>query len=143
MRLSEAIALGSLTMEKWKAGYLDGCALGMAANAVGCQRDYDRLVEKWPWIGGTQRMMLCPVSSCQHVGYGKNSDSVMNLPICTNVMACMIAHIFDYHVMKNDWKLEQLVDWVRSIEPAETNEQPEPAISPCEAKVDVKVESCD
>jgi hypothetical protein len=39
----------------------------------------------------------------------------------------IIAHLFDYHVMeKKNWTLDQLVDWVREVEPNEPA-RPEPA----------------
>jgi hypothetical protein len=41
MRLSEAILLGRVALIE-KAGTLDGCALGMAATAVGIEREYYR-----------------------------------------------------------------------------------------------------
>jgi hypothetical protein len=112
MRLSEAIALGSLTMEKWKAHDLDHCALGMAANAVGCQRQYERIVDKWPWVG--QWRGICPILGC-----------VAGNVYGTHPMICIIPHIFDEHVMAGNFTMEQLIDFVRSIEPAEeeTNEQ--------------------
>lgn len=112
MRLSDAIALGRVTVTKLVASWLDGCALGMAANAVGCERNYIDINKVWPWLynGGD---FQCP--KCHRL-----PDCGMNT----------IAHFFDTHVMNSkNATIEELCDWVRSIEPAEpievSAEQPE------------------
>jgi len=35
----------------------------------------------------------------------------------------IIVHLFNYHVMtKKDWTMDQLIDWVRSVEPPDPEE---------------------
>jgi hypothetical protein len=113
MRLSEAIATGRVTIEKWIAGEIEGCALGMAANGAGIEINYAVVERQWPWLkwvhpGG------CPAWPCAENGE-YNREDYLNL----------IGHIFDEHVLMDEhptnqpWTLDQLIDWVRSVEPAE------------------------
>ena len=105
MKLSDAIDIGRVTIEKWTLGHLEGCALGMAANAVGCEYSYSDIEKHWPWI--TEHPGKCPL--CNRVFF---------YPCDTTMM--LIAHLFDTHVMDfDDITLDQLIDWVRSVEPAE------------------------
>jgi hypothetical protein len=105
MRLSEAIALGRVTIDHPRAFDLEGCAFGMALNAVGCPKFYENIHEQWPWVE-TEFKKNCPVC---------------NRKLSSNLIRRMITHVFDYHVIvEKDWNLEQLIDWVRSIEPEET-----------------------
>lgn len=101
MKLSEAILLGRITIPQMRADDLTSCALGMASNAVGCVPIYSAIKDQWPWL----RM---PIDvPCKHN---------VHIP---NAML-LIAHLFDTHVMdEGDMTLEKLVDYVRSIEPAE------------------------
>ena len=56
--------------------------------------------------------MHCPVCCRSHVTYGCYYST--------------IAHIFDYHVMTTgQWTLDQLIDWIRSVEPDEPVETSE------------------
>ncbi len=116
MRLSEAILIGS-TVVKPKAGTQfsaeeqAGCAIGMAGVAIGASfssvpdgRREGGLesIYGWEWTG---RRVHLP---CWCFVFQKKS------------IAWTITHIFDTHVMlKKNWTLEQLVTWVRSVEPAE------------------------
>jgi hypothetical protein len=96
MRLSEAMMLGAATC-KMEAYDIDTCALGSALNAVGVpQRSWDpldsifryRQVEsRWPWVYSS------PVGLTQ------------------------IVDLFDRKVCSGEMTFEQLVDYVRSIEP--------------------------
>ena len=109
MRLSEAIALGRTTIEKFIAAELNGCALGMAANAIGIKKDYCQLYEAWPWLGAME-FSRCPVDGCPHPSF--------------MAPAHRIGHLFDAHVVCvgepfTRWTLDQLIDWVRSVEPNE------------------------
>jgi hypothetical protein len=97
MRLSTAIMLGRTTIAELTVYKLDGCALGMAANAAGIERDYLSIGIRWPWLGDIIR---CPFVGAQ--GYGM----------------VIVAYVFDCHVMRlKEWTMEQLCDWVRSVEP--------------------------
>lgn len=102
MRLSEAILLGRVTVTP-RSGQLASCALGMAANARGIDADYQKINREWPWLA--KRLVL----PCEC--------------FCAGEGMLQIAHLFDSHVMspyaKPTLTLEQLVDWVRSVEPAE------------------------
>jgi len=113
MRLSEAILLGS-TLLRPVAGDLelpsDRGALGMAERAVGAGWSY------WPWL-----LTMRVATPCR-------------CPFQPLPAAWVVTHLFGCHVaeefldsfrnrgwVRSDerWTLEQLVDWVRSVEPAE------------------------
>jgi hypothetical protein len=121
--LSEAIALGR-HLCRARALPNDptngtGCALTMAVLASGrTPKGADalfnvwHLAEKvWPWL------------RTSHCG----------CPVCGDVLQSSlytVAHIFDLHVMhvwglhvgEKDYTLDQLIDWVRSVEPKVTAE---------------------
>jgi hypothetical protein len=119
MRLSDAIALGRTVMTPKQGSFGDsesGCALGMAGKAAGL-RIYDSsfpiepLRREWPWLYATVQPYPCRCA--RTVQY--HTDS-------------LIIHLFDLHVMHiKDWTLDQLIDWVRSVEPAEPTESVEAA----------------
>ncbi len=129
MRLSEAILLGSLVVKPARGILLQpcfddterGCALGMAAKAENLaildDNGLDPIYDHWPWTfweGPT-----CPVNSC----------FCLRNNMAFKTVALFIAHIFDCHIRADnplslptlypEWTFEQLVDWVRSVEPAE------------------------
>jgi hypothetical protein len=117
MRLSEAILLGSKIIPP-KPGTVGrikqaGCAMGMAVAAT---RDhvirYKAFSRRWPWVANRYKKYPC---DCPHQG-------VISL---ANTVEGIIAHLFDQHVMQSGgsytpWTLEQLADWVRSVEPDES-----------------------
>ena len=117
MRLSEAILLGS-TQLKAVAGVLErdggGCALGMARRAVNGPVNVSPNYY-WRWLYLTLVPRPC---QCQRF-----PD---RLRACDGV-----THLFDDHIMaegsprqpEERWTLEQLVDWVRSVEPADEAEK--------------------
>jgi len=127
MRLSEAIMLGRHLVEKQMCGLLPNCAMGMALRASGwTDLTFDsmygyELVKLWPWLNNPMPQIL----PCDHLIAG-----------IKNQMTYAIMHLFDGHVcVREDWTLEQLVDWVRSVEPAEQDsalrsETPEEQIAP-------------
>jgi hypothetical protein len=108
MKPSEAILLGS-TQYRAVPGQLftppDGaCVWGMALAAVGAKQlvsscnDLAPVYGLWPWTFQKGSVPCgCP---CFHINYAR-----------------VIAHLFDRHVATAYWTLEQLVDWVRSVEP--------------------------
>jgi len=129
MKLSDAILLGSTLLapqagKQYSAENQSGCALGMAAIANGCSF---RRVENVPW----QERRTLGVEGV----WGTWTLEVVRRPCkCFFLIVQrklrikeIIAHLFDYHVVnKKNWTLEQLVDWVRTVEPAEpVRPQPE------------------
>lgn len=115
MRLSEAILLGSVSvrplaghMIKFENGETFGCALGMACiSAAVPVFKSKQIYDEWPWL-----------------------QAVFALPCCCGgdvfLASSVIVHIFDYHIMGSYhpyWTLEQLVDWVRSVEPPEPDQE--------------------
>ena len=116
MRLSEAIALGRVTIEKPEAGNFSTCAMGMAANAVGMVHDYKAVLQRWPWLW---RDTLCPVNWCCE----EPTSAIHSL-----------THQFDYFVMlTKSMTLDQLIDWVRSVEPSEVE-----ATNQVDSEIDVR-----
>ena len=105
MRLSDAIALGRTLVNPMRGFLLDdakknGCALGMGL--MGCGSEKRNVAEEWPWTANWADSFPC---GCAR----------------TDSMGKVIAHIFDEHVCDKpqSWTLDQLIDWVRSVEPAE------------------------
>jgi len=122
MRLSEQILLGSMTLvpvayKRHSGDQIQGCALGMAETASGIS-DYGA-EHRWPWLNGNT---ACP---CGCKTYKQRGGKIfIACPIESYAQA--IAHIFNEHVMEDKtWTLEQLVDWIRSVEPAEPEPVPE------------------
>ena len=121
MRLSDAIATGRVAVIPRGGMFLfgdgSGCALGMAGVAAGLLSlnriagcgEIDKFFRQWPW---TRDLRFVPPCRC----YGYERE----LGACQ-----IIGHTFDEHVITRDWTLDQLIDWVRSVEPAE----PESAIA--------------
>lgn len=101
MRLSEAMLLGSTTC-KMVPGDWNSCALGCAGNAVGLApgvkakgEDRAKLIHAvWPWLADSPNLM-------------SSGEEIVGL----------IWQQFDYDVCGGTMTLEQLVDYVRSIEP--------------------------
>jgi hypothetical protein len=107
MRLSEAIMLGSATC-KLSPADINACAFGCALNSMGVPhsslfpetngiggKEYARYLEArriWPWIGD--------IMQSGAVSFGTH-----------------IFTAFDNNVCSGEMTLEQLVDYVRSIEP--------------------------
>ena len=122
MKLSDAILLGSTLLapqagRQYSAETQSGCALGMAAIATGCTY---------------RKVAAMPTSDRRTLGveqvWGKWTLDLVRRPCkCFFLFVPrkmrvkdVIAHLFDHHVVnKKNWTLEQLVDWVRTVEPAE------------------------
>ena len=113
MRLSDAIALGRTCVRPIPNEIFDGdgggCAIGMALAANGVtERGLDDLRILWPWTAEYERI---PRFTC---------GCANTAPTWCNSVGTAIAHIFDDHIFGHrDWTLDQLIDWVRSVEPAE------------------------
>jgi hypothetical protein len=131
MKLSDAILLGSTLLapqagRQYSAENQSGCALGMAALARGCTfhtvhavppQERRTLGVEGVWGTWTLALIRRPCKCF-----------FLLVPRKLRVKE-IIAHLFDYHVVrKKDWTLEQLVDWVRTVEPVEpAKPRPEPA----------------
>jgi len=123
MKLSEAILLGSSMLapragKQHFAETQEGCALGMAAVARGCtfqtwtkpfdERDRRTLGAEGVWGEWVLAQVDRPCG-CWRI-WMRRKMRVKDI----------IAHLFDYHIMEEkNWTLEQLVTWVRTVEPAE------------------------
>jgi hypothetical protein len=112
MRLSTAILLGAISMDKLLPGSGGHCALNAGLKAVGSTNTHwSDAAEIWPWLVDRKGYPL----PCRHTE-------------ATGLWA--VAHLFDRHVMgrchaEHGMTLEQLCDWVRSVEPEEAPEQAE------------------
>ncbi len=126
MKLSEAILLGSTVLapqagKQYSSETKAGCALGMAAIANGCtfrpitqfdERDRRTLGTEGVWGTWVITMVRRPCK-CWRIVVPREMR-----------IKDIIAHIFDYHVMvKKNWTLEQLVEWVKTVEPDDTTPQ--------------------
>jgi hypothetical protein len=147
MRLSEAIMLGSATV-KMAAGDWNSCALGAACNALGMARHdpywpfglppkingkmidgvltlcmefeptCDRRMEilkRWPWTGVSVPFASTP-TWCQEAALKLPQLEVNAATVVTYISIVTIG--FDHCVVAGKMTLEQLVDWVRSVEPS-------------------------
>lgn len=133
-RLSTSIALGRTavapyigsifkTLEMGEVDFSQGCALGMGLIGSG-----EEITERfgltksiyvaWPWLN----MQMPTPCGCTDT-FRSNAFGV-------------IGHIFDEHVMGDkDWTLDQLIDWVRSVEPPEPDELSTQPSTPAQRQV--------
>lgn len=115
MQLHEAILLGSTIIKPARTIGTpgeSGCAMGMAVAATGDIGVWvrDRLnafKNRWPWTDIKQVLLPCCESSSKVT------------------VTEVIIHIFDNHIMSYNlgckkWTLEQLADWVKSVDPTVT-----------------------
>lgn len=137
MRLSEAIALGRTLLNPVPgslfAGEDGGCAQGMALRCIGKKTTAESRLgigDDWPWT-----LEVVGKFPCECVEGRPEIFSDGWFPYADTRSA--IAHLFDSHVMgrHQDWTLDQLIDWVRSVEPAEPP-LPEQAIAESEASTE-------
>jgi hypothetical protein len=122
MRISEAMNLGR-SMLKPRAGYHwdqqrnEGCAWGMVNIAAPGKYHYmnqSATAMQVPLPCGCKGLVMG--SGCHYYDY-ENGISTLSLAI---------VHLFNYHVMTaNDWTMDQLIDWLRSVEPADPEEDAE------------------
>jgi hypothetical protein len=101
MKLSEAMMLGSATCKMYPGNW-NSCALGAAANAVGIPAKYANdpgpprcvsILNYWPWLDTSHDYPGSPP------------------------WGGIIASRFDYQVCRGTMTYEQLVDYVRAVEP--------------------------
>lgn len=123
MRLSEAIMLGSTTVQMVATDW-NSCALGAAANAIGLPKQITHfkkvnnhiqpetlnprniaIRKVWPWLGENSS----PINLVQF------EDTTLHI-VRTTWMVQIWAR-FDYGVVEGKMTLEELVDYVRSVEP--------------------------
>lgn len=128
MRLSDAIATGRMLVRSLPGVILTdgdrGCAIGMAIVAAGkveFTSSDNCLGGIWPWTN------VCPPDDLYPCGCGSVS---VGFPVEAewNFAGSVIAHLFDFHVewdKQPRWTLDQLIDWVRSVEPSEPELQQE------------------
>jgi len=119
MRISDAIALGR-TMIKPLAGVhisadkTHGCAWGMVWKSAGSA--YDEMHVRAAYFRTTL--------SFKCVGLVIGSGMTLGLTERMNTLSMAIVHLFNDHVMtRKDWTLDQLIDWVRSVEPVDPEEK--------------------
>jgi len=126
MQLSDAMLLGS-TQVKLIPGVLvnkdfsAACGIGAAAIAVGASWEdasVDMLAKDsrttgseyiWGWLLHSEKF------PCQCFSHRSSQSDIAKF---------VISHIFDMHVFsRSDWTLEQLIAWIKTVEPAENPEQ--------------------
>jgi hypothetical protein len=117
MKLSTAIRMGSLLIENPQAGNVRACAITMACLSMGCTQvlDYYWYVAKtWPWV--ITAKVVCPCGK-KHWPSLHDDDSLYGTEV--------IWGPFDHHVMGDrTMTIEQLADFIASIEPEEECQQP-------------------
>lgn len=123
MKLSEAVRLGSLLVPEPQAGNVQACAITMAALATGFKMAehplhgdwYGYIAQRWPWT--ITAKAACPCGKL-HLPARSNSDGLLH-------GSEVIWGPFDEHVAiasSHQMTIEQLADWIASIEPEETDE---------------------
>ena len=122
MKLSDAILLGSTVLApqgglQYSPENKSGCAFGMAAVAKGCTfrkvsnvNPFERRTLGVEGVWGAWVLALVKRPCKCFFLFMPRQMRVKDI----------ISHLFDYHVtVKDDWTLEQLVAWVRTVEPSE------------------------
>lgn len=117
MRISDALALGR-TMLKPIAGHhitpdgTHGCAWGMIQ--VAAPSEYGEMIRRGPSM---KTPCGCKMGYTGGMAWGPIHDNFVSV----------VVHLFNQHVMtEKNWTLDQLIDWVRTVEP-EPVAEPEPA----------------
>ena len=135
MKLSNAIATGRVLLRAHAGIFVEGgygCALGMAYKASGLVAEskivgytMNDCFKAWPW---TKQIIMKPPCKCT---------------VGDETIGQAITHLFDIHVMQaaewkvEAWTLDQLIDWVRSVERAEDAPSSDGALAATEAHVEV------
>jgi hypothetical protein len=128
MKLSEAILVGSTILTPKAGGQYfreeqAGCALGMAAVAVGCsfgpatrpvnENERRTLGVEGVWGQWILRVVMRPCECW-----------ALRVPRAMRIKD-IVAHLFDVHVMgRKNWTLGELVAWVQTWEPNEISPLP-------------------
>lgn len=146
MRLSDAIAMGRTLMLPWvpgnhgcdENGNNRGCALMLASMAINGTNDFSCLAFEHSAIQSVRGSYFGYVKADLPCGCttGEWLDGEENLPTLQFHRAVM--HVFNQHCAGDgSWTLDQLIDWVRSVEPEEDDSSPAPA--PAELPVTTEV----
>ena len=113
MRLSEHMRLGSMLEPHLRyADFADGkggCAMQMALVSLGERKNnWKFLTKKFPWIL-EERFSDCPCKDCS-----------LGLAVIGELATpgAIIIHLNDGH----KWHLDEIADWVASVEPKDDNE---------------------
>lgn len=128
MKTSEALLLGSTLLKPVCGVFMNeendsGCALGMVAVAMHgiaavCEFRYQQSQLLPAWLMSSPRRVPLPCD-CQAGllmggGGGRCTRSVVE-----SSHSSVIVHLFNQHVCDGTWTIEQLADWIRSVEPNE------------------------
>jgi hypothetical protein len=114
MRLATAIRMGSLATEIPVRGDVETCAIGMACRAVGkwqprsvkatlpyideeVAMNYATLLAQWPWLNNVR-------VGCRFCGESLSREYT-------------VFHLFDWHVVDGEITIEQMCDFIDSIDP--------------------------
>lgn len=119
MRLSDRLALGRLLLKPWEnngAGFItgDGCALQIVnVEHHGC------VYGQFAWDEADK--ITAPLPCNCKVGDSVKVAGYRFGVITQHLRGCeKIVHLFNHHVVyRQDWTFDQLIDWVRSVEPEE------------------------
>lgn len=135
MKISTAIALGR-TMIKPLGGTRrntsgdSGCAIGMAESAIGYPARFEAV-----WPSSCLKRLPLPCGCSGNIMLG---SMAIGLSSGRETLISAIVHLFNFHVMTAmDWTLDQLIDWVASVEP----QDPEEVNAEAEAKAAIPVDT--
>lgn len=142
MRASEALMIGSTYVKPKRgvfynhdaAGGGEGCALGMMSLAkFGVQVALKQHDVGFAWIKKlTPIEFPCGCEKNKVVmgggGHPEPCDFIMLYP------QTMIVHLFNQHVIDGDWTIEQLADWIESIDPTPRALAPAEVLEPVDSK---------
>lgn len=119
MRLSEAVMLGMMSIDRFvPTVYLKdgcGCLIGAGYFAATGKRSayYKEMAEEWPWLESTFPVPTELYGGCMtdHLPDGDLGRSIITF--------------YALAVQSGSNTIEQAVDWIRSVEPAERTEPAE------------------
>lgn len=120
MRISDALALGRYLIKplagiRLSSDGTQGCAWGMIETAA--PSTYGKLLNRGII---TSAILPCDCATPLIIGNGMLRES--RSMFCN--LSQIIVHLFNYHVMtRHDWTMDQLIDWVRSVEPPDPEEK--------------------
>lgn len=118
LKLSDEISLGRMLLRPVPGTFNDGegggCAFGMANAARG-----DHLaISRHPWVSQMQGFITLPCNCTSERVMGAGMVHFPQKSITTYADA--IVHIFNYHICTvKDWTMDQLIDFVKRVEPPE------------------------
>src|SRR5262249_31903987 len=135
--LSDAIATGRVLLEP-KAGFLfdgdkSGCALGMACianggRALSATEDIDIPMMLWPWLAQCNFYIPCQCKfkkGAERFAYGQTIAALVD----GHVMGAEKDQLHPEEFPGQRWTADQLIGWVRSVEPQEVEVEETPVVS--------------